>query len=208
MTSSSKIQVATFHFEKGGCEVRRAGRLLLLLCGGDGNAGSDQITESAAGEILDEIGWAFSIFFRGGLEECACEVLPGQEDLFHRKVCALLTRILTVIAWSKGTQNNQGVVWSRQKRFVRREELRIATRAAWNCLRHVDALGVTLRKGDEVLFSTLLADVEVRALQYFDLSLNPLPYRRRQVSFEMPSGTAIFLLHETEDWLAGRRFPI
>ena len=199
--------MATFHFDQGGCEVRRAGRLLLLLCRGDGNAASDQLSESSAGEILDEIGRVFRIFFRGGLEEWACEVLPGQEYLFHRKVGALLARILTVITTGrKGTQN-QGVVWSCQKRFVSREELLITKRAAWSCLRHVDTVGVTFRNGDEVLFSTL-ADVELRALQYFDLSLNPLPYRKRDLGFEMPSGTTLFQLHDAEDWIAGRRFSV
>ena len=200
--------MATFHFERGGCEVRRAGRLLLLLCRENGNAATDQITESVAGKILDEIGRAFRIFFRGGLEELACEVHLGQESLFHRKVGALLTRILTVITGSgrKGTQDNQGVVGSCRKRSVcREEELRVVSWAAWNCLRHADAVGVTFKSGDEVIFSTL-AEVELRTLQYFDLSLHPLPYRRRGVGFEMPSGTAIFHLHDADDWFAGRRF--
>ena len=187
--------------------MRRAGRLLFLLCTEEGDAASDQITDTAAaaGEILDEIGWAFKIFFKGGLEELACKVLPGQEDLFYRKVGALLTRILTVIAGRKATQSQEELSRSSQKFLVYREELRIASRTAWNCLHHMDVAGITIRNGDEVILSTL-EEVELKALQYFDLSLNPLPYEKGSVGFEMPSGTAIFQLHDADDWLVGRRY--
>ena len=167
---------------------------------------NDRVTaKNAARQILDEIDSAVRKFFRGGLEEWARGVLPGQEALFHRQLCPLLTRIFTVITENKDVQR-LGDVRSRRKNPETREELRIATRASWNCIRHVDVTGVAFRSGDEVMLSTL-TDVELKALRYFDLSLKPLPYARKDVGFNMPSGTAIFMLdNDGEDWLSGRRF--
>ena len=197
------IQVTTFHLEKGGCEVRKAGRLLILVSRGDGDAASDEKADAAASEILGEIEWAFRIFFSGGLEELARDVLPGQEDLFHRKVTALLTRIVAVIA-GRRTQNRRARRSCRE-RSARQAELLISRRAAWKCLRHASAVGVVFKDGDEVTFSTL-AEGELRVLQYFDLSLTPSPYERRDVGFEMPSGTNLIHIHDADGWLVGRRF--
>ena len=184
--------------------MRKAGRLLILLSRGDGDAAPDEKADVAASQILGEIDWAFRIFFSGGLEEFARDVLPGQEDLFHRKVAALLTRIVAVIAGRDGMKNR----WaprSRSKRSARQTELRISRRAAWKCLRHASAVGVVFKDGDEVTFSTLAAG-ELRALQYFDLFLTPSPYERRDVGFEMPSGTTLIHIHDADGWLVGRRF--
>ena len=165
----------------------------------------ERLSANAARDILDEIDSAVRKFFRGGLEEWARGLLPGQEDLFHRKLGPLLTRILTVITENKDVQR-LGDVWSRRKHSESLEELRIAVRASWNCLRHVDVTGVTFRSGNEVMLSTL-TDVQLKALRYFDLSLKPLPYERKDVGFIMPSGTAIFVLdNDGEDWRSERRF--
>ncbi len=56
--------MTTIHFEKGGCEVEKSGRVLLLLCrgGGGGPEGAELLSPNTAKEMLDEVAKMLRIY--------------------------------------------------------------------------------------------------------------------------------------------------